>query len=212
MTTGDGKAPRPLTTRSFKRALSELATRDPVIQSVLDELGPPPMWVREPGFGTLIHVILEQQVSLASARAAFERLRAAVSELTPAGFLGLDDQALRDIGFSRQKTRYCRTLASSILDGSFDLDGLAAMSDEDASRELLRLPGIGQWTSDIYLLMALRRPDVWPSGDLAIAAAVQPLLGLRERPTPDELDRIADVWRPWRAVSARVMWHSYLEE
>ncbi len=204
--------PRPLTKRTFARALSELSERDPAIRSVIDELGPPPMWVREPGFGTLVHIILEQQVSLASARATFDRLRAAVPELTPPEFLKLDDAALRAIGFSRQKIRYCRTAAADIDDGSFDLDGLKTLDDDAARTELLRLPGIGAWTSGIYLLMALKRPDVWPSGDLAIAAAVHELLGLDERPDSDELERIGDAWRPWRAVAARVMWHSYLEE
>lgn len=204
--------PRPLTTRTFKRALAELCERDPAIRRVIEELGPAPMWVRDPGFGTLVHIILEQQVSLASARAAFTRLNDAVESLTPTEFLGLSDAALRAIGFSRQKTRYCRTLASAIEDGSFDIEGLERLSDEDVRRELVRLPGIGPWTSDIYLLMALRRPDVWPSGDLAIASAAQALLDLDERPDPDELERIAEAWKPWRAVAARVMWHSYLEE
>ncbi len=170
------------------------------------------MWVREPGFGTLVHIILEQQVSLASARAAFDRLCDAVPELTPSEFLKLDDVALRAIGFSRQKMRYCRTAASSIEDGSFDIDGLDRLNDDDARRELVRLPGIGSWTSDIYLLMALRRPDAWPVGDLAIASATQALLGLDERPDAAELERIGEAWRPWRAVAARVIWHSYLEE
>ncbi len=212
MTRSDDARIRPLTKRSFNRALAELADRDPSIKSVIDELGPPPMWVREPGFGTLVHIILEQQVSLASARAAFDRLCDAVPELTPCEFLKLDDTTLRAIGFSRQKTRYCRTAAAAIDDGSFDLAGLAKLDDDAARTELLRLPGIGPWTSDIYLLMALRRPDVWPSGDLAIAAAVHALLGLAERPDANELERIGDAWRPWRAIAARVMWHSYLEE
>ena len=212
MTRSDAEKARPLTKRSFNRALTELADRDPAIRSVIDELGPPPMWVREPGFGTLVHIILEQQVSLASARAAFDRLCAAVPELSPHGFLKLDDTTLRSIGFSRQKTRCCRTVAAAIDDGSFDLAGLAELGDADAREVLLRLPGIGPWTSDIYLLMALRRPDVWPSGDLAIAAAVHALLVLDERPDTGELKRIGNAWRPWRAVAARVMWHSYLEE
>jgi len=204
--------PRPLTKRTFDRAVTELAARDPVVRGVIDELGPPPMWSREPGFGTLVHIILEQQVSLASARAAFTRLNDAAGDLTPSSLLALTDDTLRAVGFSRQKTRYCRNLAHEIENGTFDIEGLARLDDDAVRRELTRLTGIGPWTSDIYLLMALLRPDVWPSGDLAIANVVQELYGHDERPGSEELERIAESWRPWRAVAARVMWHAYLEE
>jgi DNA-3-methyladenine glycosylase II len=170
------------------------------------------MWNRRPGFPTLLHIILEQQVSLASARAAFDRLRAAASPLTPARFLELDDATLKAIGFSRQKTAYGRHLAQSIVHGHFRLAALNRMDDATARAELLKLNGVGPWTADIYLLMALRRPDVWPSGDLALALAVQRVKRLPSRPTPDELDAIGAAWRPWRAVAARVLWHYYLSQ
>jgi DNA-3-methyladenine glycosylase II len=139
-------------------------------------------------------------------------LRAAASPLTPARFLELDDATLKAIGFSRQKTAYGRHLAQSIVNGHFRLAALNRMDDATARAELLKLNGVGPWTADIYLLMALRRPDVWPSGDLALALAVQRVKRLPSRPTPDELDAIGAAWRPWRAVAARVLWHYYLSQ
>jgi DNA-3-methyladenine glycosylase II len=170
------------------------------------------MWARQPGFPTLIHIILEQQVSLASARAAMDRLRAAASPLTPSRFLEFDNATLKTIGFSRQKTAYGRHLAQSILKGQLNLAALTKMDDETARTELLKIRGIGSWTANIYLLMALRRPDILPSGDLALAVAAQQVKRLKVRPTQDELEKLGVAWRPWRAVAARVLWHYYLSD
>jgi DNA-3-methyladenine glycosylase II len=202
--------PESLTVQTLSRGLRYLADRDPDLAQILGSLGPPPMWAREPGFPTLVHIILEQQVSLASARAAYDRLLAAASPLTPKRFLQLDDNQLRAIGFSRQKTAYGRHLSQAILDGQLDLGALDTMDDVEARLALTQIKGIGPWSADIYLLMALRRPDAWPSGDLALAAAVQSIKRLPSRPTPDELDAHGKNWRPWRAVAARLLWHHYL--
>jgi DNA-3-methyladenine glycosylase II len=199
-----------LTEETLAQGLQYLSSRDSDLAQILRDLGAPPMWSREPGFPTLVHIILEQQVSLASAQAAFNRLVAAVSPLTPQGFLQLDDAALKTIGFSRQKTAYGRHLAESILEGRLDLDGLNALDDAAARSALLQLKGIGPWTADIYLLMALRRPDIWPSGDMALAAAVQRVKRLPDRPSAEQLHAIGQAWQPWRAVAARVFWHYYL--
>lgn len=172
--------------------------------------GPPPLWERETGFPTLVQIILEQQVSLSSAKAAFDRLKGAVSELEPGRFLKLKDAQLRKIGFSRQKSRYCRELATAILDKRFSIDKLEAMSDGDAREELMSLAGVGRWTADIYLLLALRRPDAWPRGDLALAKAAQQVKRLEAIPDRNELEMLARGWRPWRAVAARLLWHHYL--
>jgi DNA-3-methyladenine glycosylase II len=201
---------RGLTERTLARALRYLSDRDSDLAQVLTHLGAPPMWSREPGFPTLVHIILEQQVSLASARAAFNRLVAAASPLTAERFLELDDASLKTIGFSRQKLAYTRHLAELIAQGSLDLDMLRAMDDAGARSALLKVKGIGPWTAEIYLLLALRRPDVWPSGDLALATAVQMVKRLSDRPSPDQLDEIGQEWRPWRAVAARILWHRYL--
>ena len=154
--------------------------------------------------------VLEQQVSLDSARSAFDRLAAAADPLTPATFLRLSDEQLLAIGFSRQKARYGRALSSAILDGSLDLDHLASLDDEAAQTALESIPGIGRWTSTIYLLMVLGRPDVWPSGDMALSTAVAQATGLPERPDPEALTLLAEAWRPWRSVAARLFWHDYL--
>lgn len=200
-----------LTREAFANALHVLSERDADLAQILRGLGLPPMWAREPGFPTLVHIILEQQVSLASAKAAFGRLLTAVSPLTPARFLELPDATLKSIGFSRQKTAYGRYLAQAIVEGDLDLAALEALDDATARSELIKIKGIGPWTADIYLLMALRRPDVWPSGDLALAAAAQQVKQLPSRPSPDELEAIGAVWRPWRAVAARLLWHHYLQ-
>jgi len=201
-----------LTEQTLAQGLQYLSARDSDLAQILRDLGAPPMWSREPGFPTLIHIILEQQVSLASAQAAFNRLVAAISPLTPQRFLQLDDAALKTIGFSRQKTAYGRHLAESILEGRLDLDGLNALDDTAARSALLQLKGVGPWTADIYLLMALRRPDIWPSGDLALATAVQMVKRLPDRPSAEQLHAIGQAWQPWRAVAARVLWHYYLSQ
>ncbi len=192
------------------RGLRVLTRRDPDLARILKRLGPPPMWAREPGFATLVHIILEQQVSLASARAAMDHLLAAASPLKPRRFLGIDDARLKAIGFSRQKARYCRILAQAAMSGSLSFRRLESMNDTDAKSELLKIKGIGPWTADIYLLMAMRRPDIWPSGDLALAVAAREVKGLAERPNRTRLDELSEGWRPWRAVAARLLWHYYL--
>jgi DNA-3-methyladenine glycosylase II len=199
-----------LTDATLPAALADLTARDPRLARIVADFGPPPLWDREPGFPTLLRIILEQQVSLASARAAFDRLLVVASPLTPERFLELDDVTLKVAGFSRQKTGYGRNLALAILSGELDLDGLDALDDAAARAELIRVKGIGRWTADIYLLMALRRPDVWPAGDLALAVAAQRALALPSVPSPVELEAIGAAWQPWRAVAARLLWHFYL--
>jgi DNA-3-methyladenine glycosylase II len=200
----------PLTEASLRRGLRELSARDPDLARVIQALGPPPMWAREPGFPTLIHIILEQQVSLASARAAFDRLLTAASPLTPQRLLQFDDATLKAIGFSHQKMGYARLLAEAILQGQLDLDGLHHLPDLQVRSALVQLKGIGPWSADIYLLMALRRRDVWPSGDLALQVALQRVKRLPERLTQMLFEEAGQAWRPWRAVAARVLWHYYL--
>jgi len=187
-----------------------LSERDPDLAAVVRRFGPPPLWAREPGFATLLQIILEQQVSLASARAAYDRLDGVIPSVTPENFLTLDDATLRTVGFSRQKAGYGRILASALIDGSFNLDEVALLPDEPARDTLIGLKGVGPWTADTYLLMALGRPDVWPAGDVALQAAVWELKRLPARPSHDEMVELAEAWRPWRAVAARILWHHYL--
>jgi DNA-3-methyladenine glycosylase II len=197
---------------SFAQSVRVLADRDFDLAQVVEKYGQPPLWVREPGFPALVYIILEQQVSLASARAAFDRLKSAVRPLTPRGFLKLTDAELKRIGFSRQKTLYTRLLAQSLARRHFDLRYLHELHDDAARKMLTAFKGIGNWTADIYLLSALRRPDIWPVGDLALATAVQEVKQLRERPSPERLEKLSQPWRPYRAVAARLFWHHYLSK
>ncbi|PYP88444.1 MAG: DNA-3-methyladenine glycosylase 2 family protein [Blastocatellia bacterium AA13] len=202
--------PRILTERTLSLGVRALCERDRDLARIVKAYGRPPMWERTPGFPTLLHIILEQQVSLASARSAFEKLQMIASPLTPMRFLELDDATLKAAGFSRQKTIYGRILSESIVSGELDLDRIVLMADEEARAELMRIKGIGLWTADIYLLMALQRPDIWPRGDLALASAVQKVKKLGSVPDHDRLGRMSERWRPWRAVAARLFWHYYL--
>src|SRR5215218_2723072 len=203
--------PKRLTRAPLARGVRALSEMDADLARVARAYGLPPLWEREEGFATLVLTILEQQVSLASALAAFERLRAAASVVTPEGFLTFDDAQLRAFGFSRQKTLYCRLLARAVIDRELDLSKLSLLSDDDARAELTRLKGVGAWTAEIYLLRALLRPDAWPAGDLALQLAAQRVKGLPARPTAAALDALAEGWRPLRAVAARLLWLHYLE-
>jgi DNA-3-methyladenine glycosylase II len=199
-----------LTTEGLAVAVHELSVRDPDLAAIVTRSGPPPLWDRVPGFPTLLHIILEQQVSLASARAAFDRLRVEADPLTPARFLELTDAELLRIGFSRQKARYGRALATAVGSGALDLDRLGELDDDGVHDALQAIPGIGPWTSTIYLLMILGRPDVWPVGDIALAESVGVVKGLDHRPDTIEMATLGDAWRPWRSVAARLFWHDYL--
>jgi DNA-3-methyladenine glycosylase II len=199
----------PLTESALARACRALARIDPDLAQVHAEFGTPPLWGRQPGFPTLIHIILEQQVSLASARAAMDRLLSAASPLTPQHLLEFDDVEMKAIGFSRQKMGYARLLALAILDG-FDIATLERMGDDEVRTTLMALKGIGRWSADIYLLMALRRPDVWPRGDLALIVAAQQVKHLPSRPSLEEFEALGEAWRPHRAAAARLLWWHYL--
>lgn len=203
-------SPSQLTESSFRAAVRSLCRQDAGLAEIVNAVGTPPFWVRPAGFSTLIQIILEQQVSLASALATFDRLNALAGTLTPVRMLELDDESLRSAGFSRQKTRYCRIAAQAVLDGSLDLDGLALLDDDQARAQLTALTGIGPWTADVYLQMALRRPDIWPVGDVALQTAIQRYAGLPKKPATDEMERIGEKWRPMRTTAASILWHGYL--
>lgn len=190
--------------------IKELVKRDRDLGQIIDTYGDPPSWNREPGFATLIRIILEQQVSYASAKAAFKRLEQALTRINPESFLTLDDAELKAIGFSRQKTRYGRELARSIVDRQLDLEELSQLDDRTIRQELTKIKGIGDWTVDIYLMMALQRSDVFPAKDLAVAIAVKEIKKLPHRPSAAELEAIAEPWQPYRAIATKILWHYYL--
>lgn len=201
---------QPLSEALLHEGAKALAQMDADLADVYSALGPPPLWARPPGFATLIYIILEQQVSLASARAAYQRLGQAIDPISPEAFLDLDDDRLKLIGFSRQKTAYGRILARAVLDKALNLDALDRLTDDEVRAALMKIKGIGRWTADIYLMEALLRPDVWPSGDLALAIAVRRIKRLDATPKPEHLHALGELYRPWRAVASRMFWHYYL--
>jgi DNA-3-methyladenine glycosylase II len=183
---------------------------EPVFAAILERAGTPRFRRRRNGFETLLHIILEQQVSIDAAAAMFRRLNTECRPLAPAGFLALDEATLRRCGFSRQKASYGRGLAEAVASGSLDFSRLAATGDERALAELIALKGIGRWSAEIYLIFALGRSDVWPAADLGLQLAVADCLGLAERPGERQLREIGDAWAPWRSVAACLFWQSYL--
>ncbi len=178
---------------------------------VHETYGPPPLWDRPTGFATLLQIILEQQVSLASAKACYDKLCFRLGDVTPENVLSLNDVELKIVGFSRQKTAYARHLSEAVLEKRIDLDSLTHLSDAEVKSELIKLKGVGEWTSDIYLLMAMLRPDVMPKGDVALHTAWHKLSG-EPRPSSDEFIAMAEKWKPHRSVAARLLWHYYLSE
>ena len=199
-----------LTNETLAGAARILASRDRHLASTYKTLGVPPMWGRRPGFETLLRIVLEQQVSLISARAVFARLKSNIEPFIPASFISRDEPYLRSLGLTRQKAHYCIQVAHAVTNG--DLQGLGKLSDEDAHAKLLRIKGVGPWTANIYLLMALKRPDIWPDGDIALASAAGKLWKMNTRPSFSELAKLADKWRPYRSVAARMLWQFYLAE
>jgi len=188
-----------------------LADSDQYLARIYEAYGPPPLWDREPGFATLLNIILEQQVSLASAKACFDKLTNHLGGVTPEGLLVLNDAELKRIGFSRQKAAYGRHLSEAVIEKRIDFEDLHRLTNAEVKSELIKLKGVGEWTSDIYLIMALLRPDVMPRGDIALHTAWHELSG-EARPTSDEFLVIAERWKPYRSVAARLLWHFYLSE
>ena len=188
----------------------ETLAGEPVFRAILDRAGMPRFRRRRNGFATLLHIILEQQVSIDAAAAMHRRLASLCRPLAPAPFLALDDATLRACGFSRQKMDYARRLARAVASGEFDFDRLAAAEDEAALGELVALRGIGRWSAEIYLIFALGRSDIWPAADLGLQLGIMECLELDARPGERTLREIGERWRPWRTVAACFFWQSYL--
>jgi len=202
----------PLDEPALARAVRALARGEPRFAHIVKRHGPPPLWPREPGFETLVLLMLEQQVSLAQARAMYGRIANATGVVTPANVAMLGESGLRALGVTRQKSAYLAALATQLEQKSLDLEALAMLPDVDAAAALDALHGVGPWTAQCYLLFALRRSDVFPTADLALLEAVRQLWKLRQRPSPEALARRARAWRPHRAAAARLLWHHYLSE
>lgn len=190
-------------------ALDELVGRDPDLAGILVRAGPLPWRSREPGFAALLHGIVAQMISNQAALAIWGRLAALPGAVEPAGLLALSDEALRGAGLSRPKVAHARLLAEAFLDGRLDAGRLAALDDEAAIATIASVRGLGRWTAEVYLLFALGRLDVFPAGDIALAASAAHLKGLPARPDPKALRVLAETWRPARALAARLLWHHW---
>ncbi|MGO4526855.1 DNA-3-methyladenine glycosylase [Microvirga sp. 2MCAF35] len=193
----------------LKRGLSELALADPVMAKLAESGVVPQLRRRPPGFEGLAWIVVGQQVSTASATAIWNRLRQVLEPPTPDVFLRLSDEDLRAAGLSAGKVRTLRALATDIAEGRLPLDELRNYPAEEAHDRLTRVKGIGPWTADVYLLFCLGHPDAFPSGDLAVQEAARLAYGLEQRPDAKTLSALAEKWRPWRGVAAKVLWAYY---
>lgn len=193
-----------------RAGIDALVEQDPRLRPIEAAAGPLPWRSRQPGFPGLLRAICGQQISNQAAAAIWKRLSALPGALEPAGLLALDDATLCGIaGLSRPKAAHARSLAAACLEGRLNFSALAGMEDEAAVAHIAAVKGLGRWTAEIHLLFAEQRPDVFPSGDLALAASAAHLLGLPARPGPKVLAELALEWRPWRSLAARLLWHHW---
>jgi len=198
------------TSDTYHTLCDELALADPDLAAIIQVYGYPPFWSRPNTFETLVHIILEQQVSLASALACLNKLKERLQELTPARVLLLTDEEMRACYVSRQKSGYIKYLAEALLSGQLDLTVLEDMPDDEVRARLIALKGIGNWTADVYLMFVLQHPDVFPVGDLAAVNALKRIKNLPVETSREQLLEIADGWRPYRTVATMLLWHFYL--
>jgi DNA-3-methyladenine glycosylase II len=196
---------------NFTLFCDKLARKDPGLKGILKQYGYPPMWTRPATFQTLILTILEQQVSLASAYAAFKKLREKIGYVTPAKILALSDEEMRAVYFTRQKMGYARELARAIQSRKLVLKKLGSLTDEEVREQLIQLKGIGHWTIDVYLMHALQRTDLFPLGDIALVNSLKHIKELPPHTTKEELLAIAEPWRPYRTIAAMMLWHAYIK-
>ena len=197
-----------LTAEQINAGLDAIAAREPAIARALSLAGYPPPRIRPTGYITLLRTIVGQQVSVAAANSVWNKLEAALGEVTPQTLLAADFDTLRGCGLSRQKQGYARSLSELVASGELDLDNLPE-DDEEAIAHLVRIKGIGRWSAEIYLLFAEGRPDIWPAGDLAIQAGLGRILGLEERPSEKAVREAAEAWRPHRGAVTLLTWHCY---
>ena len=199
-----------LNAQGLKRAVQQLARREPVFAQLHREFGDPPLWRRPASFRTLVTIILEHKISLASAQAVMQRVEAICKPFTPAVFLALDPDVIRSAGVSHAKVEYCRSIAQAIRSRQLTLTSLNALDDDAVMQQLVKVRGIGPWTAGVYITMVLCRPDAWASGDRALAVSVAESWALSSVPTYPELDERARRWQPYRGAASRLLWHVYL--
>lgn len=189
-----------------------LSKKDQHLKIIIEQYGYPPLWTRPATFPTLIHIILEQQVSLASAKAAFVKLKEKLVTITPKKLLLLTDEEMKACYFSRQKMVYARHLAEAIITKQLNLEKLSLMPNEKLREELKRIKGIGDWTVDIYLLFALQRTDIFPTGDLAMINAFKEIKQIKKQVTKEEIIALSESWKPHRSIATMLLWHYYIQK
>ncbi len=197
---------------NFEYLCNHLAEKDDDLKLIVDTYGYPPMFARRPTFETLLHIILEQQVSLASAKAALNKLKEKIGTIVPEKLLLLTDLELRACYFSRQKIIYSKDLATAIINKQLNLDELILLPDETVRTELKKIKGIGDWTTDVYMMMAMQRADLFPVGDIALVNSIKTIKNLPRQTGAATLLFIAEKWRPYRTVAAFLLWHAYIKK
>ena len=189
----------------------ELAAKDNHLKMILQQYGYPPLWSRVAGFSTLVHIILEQQVSLASAMAAYTKLVEKCGVISPENILQLSDAELKACYFSRQKTVYVRSLAEAFASGRINQTNFADYTDDEVRMVLKQVKGIGDWTVDVYLIFAMHRVDIFPAGDLAVVNACKLVKQLPVQVMREAITEIAAAWKPYRSIAAMLLWHYYIK-
>ena len=199
--------------KAVEDGFHQVGLLEPRFTQILERHGEPPSRKRKGGFETVLKIIVQQQVSIASANAIWGRVRKGLivtgGTVNPAAVLALDEDTLRGFGLSRQKAAYAHSLAEAVDSGSLNFRKLRAMADEDVIADLVQIKGIGRWTAEIYLLAVMERPDIWPAADIALMEAARHMLNLAERPTIKEMGPLAEPWRPYRTFAARLLWLHY---
>ena len=192
-----------------QKDIKELESIDRIFVSINEKYGHPPDWTRPQGFISLSKIILEQQVSLASANAHFLKIKNYLQGFTPSNILRLTDEEMRICQISRQKVTYLRALSSAILNGDISLEGLVNQNETEVRRQLTNIKGIGNWTADIYLMFCLQSKDIFPSGDIAVVNTIKELTGEK---TKEEIISLAEKWKPLRSLATYYLWHYYLSK
>jgi len=197
---------------NFHFYCDKLSRKDKDLRSVIKQHGHPPMWTRPATFQSLILFILEQQVSLASAYAAFKKLKEKTGFVTPSKVLALNDAELKGCYFSRQKIIYARELANAIQQKQLRLKKLHGQHEDEIRFELKKIKGIGDWTVDVYLMHSLRRTDLFPLGDIALMKSLKEVKQLPHHISKEEMLAIAESWRPYRTIASMILWHAYIQK
>ncbi len=192
-----------------QKDIIQLTKGDPLFAFIYDRYGAPPNWTRPRGFVSLSKIILEQQVSLASAKAHFVKLNSNLKTFTPNNILKLSDAEMRACQVSRQKSKYLRALSVAILNGDLDLDALPKLTETEIREQLTNIKGIGQWTCDIYLMFCLQAKDVFPPGDIAVVNTLKELTHAKSK---EEIILMAEKWKPLRSLASYFFWHFYLKK